>query len=57
MFELTEEQFNECEEMEKRKQEADRKELEEQSKLLNVCHWGVVPPEQRVICNRKRKQL
>lgn len=34
--------------MEKRKQEADRKELEEQSKLLNACHWGVVPPEQKV---------
>ena len=48
MFELTEEQFNECEEMEKRKQEADRKELEEQSKFLNACNWGVVPPEQKV---------
>lgn len=33
MFEMTEEEFNYCEEMERRKQEADRKEMEEEKKM------------------------
>lgn len=48
MFEMTESEFGECEQAEREKHYEKVKELEEEAKLINTCHFGVVPPEQRV---------
>lgn len=48
MFELTESEYEECEQSEREKHDEKVKELEEQAKLINACYFGVVPTEQRV---------
>lgn len=47
MFELTEIEFEECEQSEREKHDEKVRELEE-AKLINACHFGVAPTEQRV---------